>query len=352
MFSGEEIMVTRIAIIGFGTVGQGFAEILVEQQEYLRDKFGFEWKIVAIADKLKGSLYDPEGLDMQEVLSLVKETGSIDGYHRAKKGIDSIYVASYTNSDIVVEVTWTDIKTGEPAISHTKAALSSGKHVVMANKGPVALASRELLELAQKNRVQLKYEGTVLSGTPAVTLGLNSLAASDITKVQGILNGTTNYILTEMEKGLSYSDALIQAQDLGYAEADPTADVEGHDALAKIVIIANTIMGASLKVEDISCQGISKITETDIRNAKKRDMRWKLIATAERLSDGTVQAHVKPIEISLEHPLASVMGPTNAITYSTKYLEDVTIIGPGAGRLPTGYSILEDVLEIYRSIKT
>ena len=338
----------NIAFIGFGVVGQGLAEILVEQQEELRNRYNFDYKVVAISDTMKGSVYDENGLDLKKLLELVQETGKIEPYPKGTKGWDSIKTITETNANLILELAWTDLKTGEPAITHVKTALKNKKHVVMTNKGPIALAVRELLELAKENNVEMRYEGTVLSGTPALNLGLLNLAGSGITKARGIVNGTTNYILTEMEKGLSYEDALKQAQELGYAEADPTADVEGYDALGKIVILANTVMGASLHKDEPPCEGITKITAEDIVKAKEEGFRWKLIAGAEIKDDGSVEAYVKPEKIPLEHPLANIMGPTNALTYTTKYLGDVTIVGPGAGRAATGFAILTDILDINR----
>jgi len=341
---------TRICFIGWGVVGQGLAEILLEQESELGQKYGFHFKVVAIADKIKGSVYDENGLDLAKLLELVKKTGKIDDYPRGIKGWDSIKTITDSNANLVVEASWTDINTGEPAISHVKSAIKCYKHVVMTNKGPIALAARDLLEMAKKNGVQLKFEGTVLSGTPAINLGLNNLAGSKITKIKGIVNGTTNYILTEMEKGLEYETALRQAQILGYAEADPTADVEGYDALGKVVILTNVILGANITKDQVPCQGITKITSKNIEEAKEEGMRWKLIAGAELKEDGSVEASVKPQKIPLNHPLASVGGPINALTYTTKYLGDITIIGPGAGREATGYALLTDILDIHRNL--
>ncbi|UCG04034.1 MAG: homoserine dehydrogenase [Candidatus Heimdallarchaeota archaeon] len=343
-------MITRIAFIGFGVVGQGLAEILLEQKTDLKNQFGFEFEVVAIADKMKGSVYAENGLDVQKLLDLVKSTGKIEDYPEGIKGWDSIQTITETNANLIVEVSWTDINTGEPAISHIKTAIGCHKHIVMTNKGPIALAARELLSMAKTNGVEIRFEGTVLSGTPALNLGVNNLASSKITKIAGIVNGTTNYILTEMEKGLTYEVALKQAQDLGYAEADPTADVEGYDALGKIVILTNVVMGGNITKDQVPCQGITKITYQDIKEANKEGKRWKLIAGAELKEDGFVDAYVRPEKIPLDHPLAAVSGPINALTYTTKYLGDVTIVGPGAGREATGYALLTDILDIHRKV--
>ena len=335
-----------LAFIGFGTVGQGLAEILLEKRALLKQRYGFDYSVVAISDMLKGSVYKEEGLELEKILALVKEKGKIDDYPTGIKGWDSIKTIRDTNAEIIIEVTYTDIKTGEPAITHIKTALSNKKHVVTTNKGPIALAYKELSNLAKENGVFLRFEGTVLSGTPSLNLGLEALAGINIREVKGILNGTTNYILTEMEKGKSYDEALKEAQTLGYAEAKPDADVEGWDALAKIVIIANVLMDANIKVVDVERKGITKLTLNDIEEAKRENKRWKLIARAWR--DNTkIRAKVTPEKVSKDDFLASVSGVTNALTFITDDLGELTIVGPGAGRRETGFALLTDILNIH-----
>ncbi|HHI02229.1 MAG TPA: homoserine dehydrogenase, partial [candidate division Zixibacteria bacterium] len=239
----------------------------------------------------------------------------------------------------------TDIKTGQPATSHVKAALEKGMHVTTTNKGPVALFLPELIELAKDRGVRFLYEGTVMSGSPMLNLARETLAGSNITEVKGILNGTTNYILSEMEKGNGYDETLKKAQELGYAEAVPDADVLGWDALAKVTIIANAIFGSNNKPDDFPCKGITEITPKAIAEAKERGKRFKLIGKV-WLEDDKVKGSVAPEEIDISHPLAGVMGATNAITYTTDTLGDITIVGPGAGRVETGYSALIDIIHI------
>ena len=340
----------RLAFIGFGVVGQGLAEILIQDKEKLEKEQQFHYKVVAISDKLKGSIYNANGLDLAKVLAIAKDKKSLETYDDAQlKGWDSIQTITDSNANVIIEVSWTDIKTGEPALTHVKTALKLKKHVVMTNKGPIALAVDELLSLAKENKVKIKFEGTVLSGTPAINLGMNNLAGSGVTEVLGIVNGTTNYILTEMEKGLGYEDALKQAQELGYAEADPSGDVEGFDALGKVVIMTSTIMKHPITKDQVTREGITKITSQDIEEAKKEGKRWKLIASSKINEDGSVTASVKPIKLPLDDPLASVMGPINALTFKTKYLGSITIVGPGAGKEATGFALLADLLEINRS---
>lgn len=341
----------KLALIGFGTVGQGLADILLAKGDDLAARYGVRFQIVAISDLLKGNLYHPDGLDIAALLDSVRRgatPGKLDAYPEApglRRDMDSLATIRQSNADTVVEISWTDVKTGQPAISHVQAAFESGKNAVLTNKGPVALAYRQLADLAAVHNVQFRFEGTVMSGTPLIRLAQRALAGCAIREVRGILNGTTNYILTQMEAGQSYAAALAEAQRLGYAEADPTADVEGWDAAGKTVILANVLMGGNLAVADVDRTGISGLTSADVEAAQAAGERWKLIARVWR-EDGAAKASVKPTRVPLSHPLAGVGGAINACTLTTDLLGDVTIVGPGAGRLETGYAVLGDLLDI------
>ncbi len=344
----------KIALIGFGTVGQGLCEILINKKEELKTLYGFNPKIVAVSDVMKGSVYCPEGLETEQLLNLAKTEKSLDDYKcscscgTCYTGWDAMRTIKESNADVICELAYTDLQTGEPAISHCKAAFESGKHVVTSNKGPAALAYQEILKLAKNNNVQFKIEGTVVSGTPILNLAEGPLAGCKISAIKGILNGTTNYILSEMEDGMSYEDALTKAQELGYAEADPTGDVEGYDARAKVTILTNVVMGESFGINDVTCEGITNIASEDIAKAKDQDARWKLLGSTE-IIDGKVVASVKPVMVPTTHPLAGIMGATNALTFTTDLMGDITIVGAGAGKVETGYSILTDILTIHNT---
>lgn len=340
-------MKQKIAILGFGTVGQGISEILLDKKDYLKNKFDYEFEIVAVADFAFGNVFNSEGLDINQMLQEAK------GKKKFTKDLvdyDNLTLIKECNADVLCELTFTDLQTGGPAIGHCKAAFESGKHVVTSNKGPAALMYNEMQSLAQKNGVRFMIEGTVIAGTPVINLTEGPLAGCEFSSIRGILNGTTNYMLTEMEKGMDYDKVLKVAQELGYAEADPTGDVEGYDARAKVTILANIVMGASLNINDVSCKGITQITSEDIQKAKDQNCRWKLIGTVQN-KDGKIIGSVAPEMIDLDHPLAGVMGATNALTFTTDLLGDITIVGPGAGRIETGFSILTDLLKIHNDSK-
>jgi homoserine dehydrogenase len=337
----------KIAMIGFGTVGQGLAEILLAKEKALKDEEGFACSVVALSDLRLGSTLVPGGIDLEKALRMVKEGKSLDGYPGGKGGLDALATIRDAGADVLVELGYTDIKTGEPATSHVRAALSKGMHVVTTNKGPVALFLPELQELARSKGVRFLFEGTVMSGTPVLSLAKKNLAGCRVDGFAGILNGTTNYMLTEMEKGMAYDEILKKAQELGYAEAVPDADVKGWDALGKVVILSNCVLGARVKPSDIPCEGITGITPEMMRKAAAEGKRYKLIGRA-ALRDGKLEASVAPVALPLSDPLAGVSGPTNAVTFETDLLGRVTVVGPGAGRAATGFAVLADLIEVHR----
>jgi homoserine dehydrogenase len=335
----------RLLFIGFGTVGQGLAELLVRKKELLSNTYGMDIQVVGIADKIKGSITNTEGINLPDALQKASEGEGLSDLPGSKFEGEALEMIQQVEADVMLEATYTDIETGEPATSHIRKAMESGMHVVTTNKGPVALHYNGLQLLAEEKNIRFLFEGTVMSGTPLINLIRENLAGCDIQEIKGILNGTTNYILTRMEEGLSYEEALKKAQELGYAEAVPDADVLGWDALAKVTILAKYVFGADAKPFDYPCEGITGITAASIAEAKARDKRFKLIGKVWR--DGNiVRASVAPEEVDLAHPLASIMGATNAVTFTTDALGDVTVVGPGAGREATGYSMLVDLIAI------
>ena len=335
----------RLLFIGFGTVGQGLAELLVRKKELLSNTYGMDFQVVGIADKIKGSISNTEGINLSDALQKANGEESLSDLPGSKFEGEALEMIQQVEADVMLEATYTDIETGEPATSHIRKAMESGMHVVTTNKGPIALHYKGLQQLAEEKNVRLLFEGTVMSGTPLVNLIRENLAGCDIQEIKGILNGTTNYILTRMEEGLSYDEALKKAQELGYAEAVPDADVLGWDALAKVTILAKYVFGADAKPFDYPCEGITSITAASIAEAKARDKRFKLIGKVWR--DGNiVRASVAPEEVDFNHPLASIMGATNAVTFTTDALGDVTVVGPGAGKEATGYSMLVDLIAI------
>ncbi|WP_407272575.1 homoserine dehydrogenase [Radiobacillus sp. PE A8.2] len=343
-------MQTKVAFIGFGGVGQSLVQLFIDKQKELKEKQGLDPVVVAVSDIMKGSVYHPDGLDMNSLLDVVKNTGNVENYPDKagiQKGWSSIETIENSNADMIVEVTFTDVKTGQPAIDHCRTAFKNRKSVITTNKGPVALAYKELADLAEQNGAYWGFEGTVMSGTPALRMPVTTLAGNEITEISGILNGTTNYILTEMEKGKTYQDSLEKAQKLGYAEADPTSDVEGYDARYKAAILSTYLMDTPIAAEDIYCKGISDMTNSQVQEALENNQKWRLIARIKK-EDGQVKASVKPELLDNENPLANVTGPTNAILYQCDLAGPIMLTGAGAGLVETGYSLLIDLIDFKR----
>lgn len=336
----------NLALIGFGGVARALAEIIRDDHEALSAKLGFGMRVVAITDLNMGTLMQPEGVDLAAILDM--PTGSM--FSELPGGSSEALnerVIRESNADIVVEATFTNPTTGEPALSHVRWALESGKSVTTTNKGPVALAGTRLLELAAQQGKSFEFEGAVMSGTPVLRFAAEMLKGNRIHGVQGILNGTTNYVLGRLAEGLELAEAVREAQDLGYAEADPTADIEGGDVRLKVSILASQVMGVDIAPEEISTQGISELTAEAIEFAQKNSQVWKLIGSVSRAEDGQVTAAVRPLALDRTHPLAGIVGATNAVTFETDLLGQVTVSGPGAGRIETAYALLSDIAAIH-----
>ncbi|NIQ08074.1 MAG: homoserine dehydrogenase [Candidatus Korarchaeota archaeon] len=341
----------KLCIVGFGTVGGGFAEQLANKKETLQQRYGLKFEVIAIADKHLGSIYDAKGIKLPKAIELAKqwELNILeDEYDAPEKGWNSVKTIKKAEADIVVEATWTDLVTGEPGLTHIKTALKQGKHVITSNKGPCAVAYDEVKRLAEKNEAYLRFEGTVLAGTPALSFIRENLAGCEIKRIKGIVNGTTNYILTKMEREeWSFDKALKKAQELGYAEEDPSTDIDGWDAAGKASILSKVVFGGDISPQEVNRTGIRDIDKEDIKETKEEGKRIKLIANVDK-EGGKVKASVKPEEISKKQLLAQVMGTTNALLIRTDHLGQVIVSGPGAGKGETGQALLNDLLTIHR----
>ena len=338
----------NIALIGFGGVNRALANIIATDSEKFYYDMGFNLRIVAVSDMFLGSVYSPEGIDLDLLTILPAAQGACAKLPNGKATADNDDIIKNSNADIVVEATVTDSMTGQPATSHCRWALSAGKHVSTTNKGPLAFAEKELMALALKNNVSFEYEGVVMSGTPVLRFADKLLKGSEINKFAGIVNGTANYVLGLVEQGYTFADAITSAQQQGYAEADPSADIEGKDVVLKVIVLANRLWDANLTQENVQCQGITGLTETMVKQAAAEGCHWKLLGKASKQEDGSIVASVSPEQLSIVHPLAGISGAVNAITFTSGMLGDVTVSGPGAGRVETAYAILSDIIAIHQ----
>ncbi|SFA62908.1 homoserine dehydrogenase [Metapseudomonas otitidis] len=337
----------KIALVGFGGVNRGLARLVAERNGAWQRELGFSLKIVGVTDLFLGSLIDRNGLDAAQLANLPVTQGALASLPGGTAEAFNEAVIKQSGADLIAEATFTNPVDGEPATTFCRWALESGKHVVTTNKGPIALHGAELKALAKRNGVAFEYEGAVMSGTPVIRMARQTLAGAGMVGFEGILNGTSNYVLTRMEEGLGFDEAVAKAQALGYAEADPTADVEGHDVRLKVVILANELLDAHLSVSDVACSGISALTPADLTQAREEGARWKLIGSAQRQADGSVAARVEARKLDLGHPLAGISGATNAVAFNTELLGAVTVSGPGAGRIETAFALLSDIVALH-----
>jgi len=332
----------RIILCGFGVVGQSLAKLLDSRAEDLYARYGVKPRIVGVFDS-KGSAAESSGLDLSKLISEKKKNGTVKNYASAKNKMSGVDMINNLDADVLIETTASNYKDAEPGMSHIINAMKKGMHVISVNKGPLALAFPSLMELANYNHVLLRFSGTVGGGTPILDYGKNSLRGERITSFAGILNGTTNYILTNMANGMSFDTALNDAKSKGYVEADESLDLDGLDAAAKLVILANWVMDMKVTLPDIKCTGIRKVSSSDIQKASKNKCAVKLIASCNK------DLKVSPREVSLDDPLC-VNGTLNAIAFTSEHSGTQTIIGRGAGGIETASSILRDLLDIRKEI--
>ncbi len=332
----------RLILCGFGVVGQSLAKLLESRYEDLYARFGIKPRIVGVIDS-KGSAVQTSGLDLNKLLDVKKKFGTIKKYSTTKNNLSGVDLIKNLDADVLIETTVSNYKDAEPGMTHITEAMKHGLHVVSVNKGPLALAFPSLMELATYNQVLLRFSGTVGGGTPIIDYAKNSLHGERISSFDGILNGTTNYILSNMANGMSFKSALGDAKKRGYVEADESLDLDGLDAAAKLVILANWVMDLKVTLPDIKRTGIRNVSEQDIKNAAKKNCAVKLIASCNK------DLTVAPTEVSLDSPLC-VNGTLNAISFTSEHSGTQTIIGKGAGGIETASSILRDLLDIRQEI--
>lgn len=330
----------RLSIIGFGAVGQGVARALINKLDELK-KSGIDLNVVAISDS-HGSCVNPKGIHLEAALQRKVETGSV-----ATSKTSSLEVIKDVEHELMIDVTPTNIDDGEPGLSYILEAFNMGRHVVTSNKGPLALKYGVLCDEAKKNGVQFRFEASVGGAMPILNLAKDALAGNRIIGIEGILNGTCNYILSRMfEEGLPYKHVLGEAQELGIAETDPTYDVEGIDTACKLVILANSIFGMDVTYDDVEITGITKITTEALMLAGAEGMVIKLIGEVRDGDDAILR--VAPRLVPKSHPLV-VGGTLNVALLKTDMAGPISVTGRGAGSMETASAILSDVIAIYKS---
>jgi homoserine dehydrogenase len=339
-----------LALIGFGHVGRRFARLLEERRDWLSLDFDLDCRIVAIATKRHGATFRESGLDAAGIATLVEEGHSIaDTDGDAGDSFDVIRRLSQSDATlkVVIETTTLDIAAGQPAIDHVRAALQAGCHVATANKGPAAFAYEELSVLAEDRGRSFLFEGAVMDGVPIFNLARETLPAVQITGFRGVINSTTNHILTAIEEGESFDSALERMQALGIAEADPSLDVDGWDAAAKAAALANVLMRARMTPRAVDREGIGPSTARLAMAAKARGARVRLVASAQVVPGG-VATSVRPVELPETDLLAGLRGMANALVLQTDLLGEIAICQLGGSLTQTAYALLSDLVTIRR----
>jgi len=336
----------KVLLIGFGNVGQKIADIIVFEKNKFPGLNYLKINIVGIFTRSRGSLANQKGVNISRALKEIKSTESFSPSNPDFCQMNGCRAIEEMDYDVMVELSTLSIaKKGEPSISYVEKSLTRGRHVVTANKGPIAFAFQKLKRLAGENNVQFLCESTVMDGAPVFNLARNNLRGCKITGLSGILNSTTNYILSRMETGESFNEALKTAQEKGIAEAEIKNDIDGWDAAAKIVALSNVLMGTDITPPDISREGISKVTPERVKNALKKNKHLKLICRSE-IEDGRVKASVRLEEISQNHPFAIVSGMGNILKIETDLMGPIFITQGNPTLYDTAYGLLEDILTI------
>lgn len=316
----------KVALLGFGTVGQGVYQILTEKKEEFRLTFGINIEVSGILIR-----------DVNKPRPIPSNIFITDRF----EDLSSIQDIDFVFEAIVGE---------EPAYSYLTHFLEKGVHVITANKAMFAKHGRSLQKVAEEYGSSIGFEATTAGGVPIIKTLKNLLTVNEVENIAGILNGTSNFILTEMRTAqCSFEDALQKAQDLGYAEADPTDDVSGKDAFRKLMILSQLAFGRQPAWEEVEVRGIDALTSHDIREAEESGMRYRHVAEVNELSGGRLHAIVRPLIVGQSHPLYTVDGVDNAIVVDSEYLGKLTLIGPGAGRFPTGSAMVEDFIQVIGS---
>ena len=337
----------RLILCGFGNVGRAFGRLVEERRNLILKEYGLELELVAVVDIGGAAITTQSYLPMNRLISHVDNNGTVETIeHYGMPGISGVQVLSEVAAEVLVETTPTNLEDGEPGRGHIMAALRNGMDVVSANKGPLVLYYRELFDLAKDKGQRIYMSAATAAALPTLDVGRLCLAGARIESIEGILNGTTNYILTRMrEEKCSYDTALKEAQEMGIAETDPTLDVEGYDTRNKLVLITNTLMNQTFGLEDVTVKGITGVSLEDIDEASKNGKVLKLVGTASNLN-GRISLRVEPKALEMTHPLASVNYSEKGISYLTDTMGQVTVTGGKSSPVGAAAALLKDLIHL------
>jgi homoserine dehydrogenase len=337
----------RIALLGFGTVGQAFGRLLQRKKDLLLQDHNLSFSITGIATGRHGIAIDPQGLDLERATQLITTGNQIDVLSTRTLMVDPLEFIAICRADILFENTPVNYDDGQPAVEYLRTALQSGMHVITANKGPVVHAYHELSQLAEKHNRKFFFESAVMDGAPIFSLFRGCLPATDLLGFTGILNSTTNLVLNRMEGGERFEHAVAYAQSIGIAETDPSGDIDGWDAAVKVSALVNVLMGIPLKPVQIDRTGIRNLTLADVQQATRQGKRWKLVCSARR-DRQEVHAQVQPELVGADSPLYGVNGTSSIVTFETDVLPQLSIVEGNPGPETTAYGLLADFINATR----
>ena len=337
----------RFVLLGFGNVGQAFARLLLVKSDELLTQLDLNWQVVGIMTGRHGAAINPKGIDLERALAVIAAGDSLDPVSAEPTPQNGSEFIRACNADVLFENTPVSYADGQPAIEHISTALSAGMHAITANKGPVVHAYRELTKLAQAHKRKFFFESAVMDGAPVFSLWRETLPAAELHSFRGVLNSTTNLILTLMEQGKTFESAVAYTQSIGIAETDPSGDIEGWDAAIKVSALVTVLMGINLKPSGVERKGIESLRSEDIQSASAEGKRWKLICKAERTDTG-IATSVRPELLDPSDPLYNVMGTSSAVTFHSDTLGPLTITESDPGPHTTAYGLLADFINAVR----
>jgi homoserine dehydrogenase len=334
----------KLAFLGFGNVGKALARLLMEKRQEIQEHYGVTFSVTGVATSRHGMAIDPTGLDLERLL-VSKEISAYSVGPTPTSVFDFIRTCG---ADVLFENTPVNYKTGQPAIDHLRIALESDMHAITANKGPVVHAYRQLTDLAYAKGKKFYFESTVMDGTPIYSLFRKTLPGAYLISLRGILNSTTNLILTRMEEGESFNEAVAYCQEIGIAETDPSGDIDGWDASVKVAALVTVLMGIPMKPSQVDRQGIRGITAEEIARARSLGKRWKLVCTAQHTANGA-KGRVAPEMVEPISPLFNVNGTASILQLETDVLGLLSVVESDPGPRTTAYGLLADFLNAVTS---
>ena len=338
----------NLALLGFGNVGRALARLFMQKQVDLLERYNLTFAVTGIATGRHGTAIDLDGIDLERALTIVESGNSLAELSAAPVSNEAFDFIRRCGADVLFENTPVSYADGQPAVDHIRTALELGMSAITANKGPVVHAYRQLTELAEAKRLKFYFESTVMDGAPIFSLYRETLPGAHLSALRGILNSTTNLILTRMESGETFEQAVAYAQKIGIAETDPSGDVDGWDAAVKVAALVTVMMGVPLTPQQVNRQGIRDITLQEIERAREENKRWKLVCSATRHAEG-VEASVAPEMVGTESPLYGVNGTTSIVQFVTDVLGLLSVIEEDPGPHTTAYGLFADFLNAVNS---